>query len=104
VVITRSDINPGYQVVQSTHSTADFAHEHPETFATWKAESNSIICLSTPSQESLLKLYEKYKRITPVTLFYEPDVNAYTSLCLYGTPKVRKSLSHLSLTLKEKKS
>ncbi len=104
VVITRSDIAPGYQVVQSTHSIADFAHEHPETFANWKAESNSIICLSTQSEETLLKLYEKYKRITPVTLFYEPDVNAYTSLCLYGTPKVRKSLSHLSLSLKEKKS
>lgn len=104
MVITRSDIAPGYQVVQSTHSIADFAHEHPETFANWKAESNSIICLSTQSEETLLKLYEKYKRITPVTLFYEPDVNAYTSLCLYGTPKVRKSLSHLSLSLKEKKS
>jgi hypothetical protein len=104
VVITRSDITPGYQVVQSTHSIADFAHEHPETFASWKGDSNSIICLSATSEEHLLKLYEKYKRITPVTLFYEPDVNAYTSLCLYGTPKVRKSLSHLSLSLKEKQS
>ena len=103
VVITRADISAGYQVVQSNHAVADFAHEHPETFASWKGDSNSI-CLSATSEEHLLRLYEKYKRITPATIFFEPDVNAYTSLCLYGTPKVRKSLSHLSLTLKEKQS
>ena len=36
VVITRQDINPGYTVVQSTHSIADFAYEHPEVFKKWK--------------------------------------------------------------------
>jgi hypothetical protein len=35
-------------------------------------------------------------------MFFEPDVNQFTSLCLYGTPKIRKSLSHLPLALKNK--
>lgn len=100
VVITRSDITPGYQAVQSTHSIADFAHDHPQHFAEWKSTSNSIICLSAKSEDHLLKLYEKYKGKTPTTIFFEPDVNAYTSLCLFGTPEIRKSLSHLSLLLK----
>jgi peptidyl-tRNA hydrolase len=89
-------------VVQSTHSIADFAYEHPETFGKWKEESNSIICLSAKSQEHLLKLHEKFSRLTPATIFFEPDVDEYTSLCLYGTPGVRKALSHLPLTLKPK--
>lgn len=89
-------------MVQSTHSIADFAYEHPETFGKWKEGSNSIICLSAKSQEHLLKLYEKYSRLTQATLFFEPDVDEYTSLCLYGTPEIRKALSHLSLSLKQK--
>jgi len=100
VVITRSDISPGYQVVQSTHSIADFAYQHPEAFQSWKNDSNSIICLSVASEEKLLKLYNKYREVTPSTLFYEPDVDAYTSICLYGNPEIRKKLSHLSLSLK----
>ena len=102
VVITRQDINTGYQVVQSTHSIADFAYEHPEVFKKWKEESNSIICLSCKSEAQLLKLYEKYSQLTPAVKFFEPDVDQWTSICLYGTPQIRKSLSHLPLALKNK--
>jgi hypothetical protein len=35
-------------------------------------------------------------------MFFEPDVDEFTSVCLYGTPKIRKSLSHLPLALKNK--
>ncbi len=100
VVITRADIAPGYQAVQSTHAIADFAHEFPEEFKKWKAESNSIICLSAKSHEHLVKLYEKFRGLTSTVLFYEPDIDAETSLCLYGTPDIRKKLSNLSLLLK----
>lgn len=99
-MITRQDINPGYQCVQSTHSVADFAFEHPDIFKQWKKESNSIICLAAKSEEHLLKLYEKYSRITPCVKFFEPDVNEYTSICLYATPAIRKTLASLPLTLK----
>ena len=101
-MITRQDINPGYQVVQSTHSIADFAHDHPEVFSKWKEESNSIICLSAKSQEHLLKLYEKYSSLTQASLFFEPDVDEYTSMCLYGSPEIRKALSHLPLCKPQK--
>ena len=102
MVITRSDISNGYQVVQSTHSIADFAFEFPETFSQWKKESNSIICLSVKNEFELERLYHKYKQLTDAVMFFEPDVDQFTSVCLYGTPQIRKSLSHLPLALKNK--
>jgi hypothetical protein len=68
----------------------------------WKEEYNSIICLSCKSEAQLLKLYEKYSQLTPAVKFFEPDVDEWTSICLYGTPQIRKSLSHLPLALKNK--
>jgi len=97
-------MNPGYQVVQSTHSIADFAHQFPEVFSQWKEESNSIICLSVKSEQDLLKTYLKYKDLTPTIKFFEPDVDEWTSICLYGTPQIRKKLSHLPLILKNNTS
>ena len=102
VVITRSDISPGYQAVQSTHSITDFAFEYPDTFAKWKLESNSIICLSVKNESELQKLYDKFKDLTPSVIFYEPDVDEMTSICLYGTPEIRKKLRSLPLLLKNK--
>ena len=102
VVITRSDISPGYQAEQSTHSVADFAFEYPDTFAKWKLDSNSIICLSVKNETELQKLYDKFKDLTPSVIFYEPDVDEMTSICLYGTPEIRKKLRSLPLLLKNK--
>ena len=102
ILITRKDLHTeGYTVPQAAHSLADFAYIYPETFKKWKEESNSIICLSAKSQEHLLNLYHKFSSRTEGVLFYEPDVDEHTSVCLYGTPEVRKGLSHLPLSLKK---
>ena len=103
ITITRSDLKTtGYIVPQTSHAIADFAFEHTETFKQWKEESNSIICLSAKSEQHLLKLYDKYNHLTPCVKFFEPDVDEWTSICLYGTPEIRKSLASLPLTLKNK--
>ena len=104
IVITRDDISDGYKVVQSCHSIANFAFEFPETFSKWKDKSNSIICLSVKNEFELKKLYHKYKYLTDTVIFFEPDVDESTSVCLYGAPQIRKSLSHLPLALKNKKN
>ena len=103
MTVTRSDISPGYQVVQTAHAIADFAHEHPETFRRWKSESNSIITLSINDEKRLVDLYEKLlAKGTRATMFREPDIgNEATSFCVYGTPDIRKQLSSLPLTLKK---
>ena len=48
-----------------------------------------------------MQLYDKLKELTPSVKFYEPDVDEFTSICVYGTPEVRKILSNLPLILKQ---
>lgn len=93
-------MSEGYQVVQSCHSVADFTHKYPHTFNKWKLESNSIICLSVKNEFELQKIKEKFIDKTDLVIFWEPDVSEYTSLCLYGSPEIRKKLKHLPLLLK----
>jgi len=91
-------------MVQSQHSIADFAADFPIEFKNWKEESNSIVSLSVNSEESLLKLYDKLSKFSHVVLFREPDIDDQaTSLCVLGTAEVRKRLSYLPLSLKERK-
>ncbi len=40
VVITHKELSAGYQVVQSTHSIADFIFEYHEKTKEWKEKSN----------------------------------------------------------------
>ena len=89
-------------MVQSTHAIADFAYDHQDHFSEWKSESNSIITLSIKDESALIKLHNKLERQgIPCSIFHEPDIdNQATSLCLFGTPEVRKQLSHLPLSLK----
>ena len=104
VVITRSDLTPGYQAQQSTHSVADFAHEFPQQFKEWKTTSNSIICLQVNNEKELNDLYLKLSKLTSVTKFYEPDLNdELTSICLYADKDVRKKVSYLPLLGKKQK-
>lgn len=104
MVITRNDISIGYQSVQSTHSVADFASVYKKEFDYWKEISNSIICLSVKDEHELLKLFDKYREYTPCILFREPDIdNQATSICLFGTPEIRKTLRNLPLLGKENK-
>lgn len=98
VTITRSDFNNfGYTIPQTSHAVADFAYEFPDEFKSWKETSNSIVCLGCNSEEELIKLYEKFSKLTPTVKFFEPDVDEWTSICLLGTPEVRKKLAHLPL-------
>lgn len=102
VTITRDDISSGYIVVQSNHSIADFSFDHPQKFKQWKEESNSIISLACKSQAHLLQLYETFSSQTECSLFYEPDISEYTSMCLYADAPIRKQLKKLQLILKNK--
>ena len=106
VTVTRQDIPAGQVLAQTTHSVAEFAYEHFEIFKQWKQESNSVVNLAIKDEASLIQLYEKYKQITPhIVAFCEPDIqNQMTSICLYGTPEIRKKLSNLPLALREKKN
>jgi len=103
VTITRQDLEPGYQLVQTAHAVADFCYEHPHIARQWKQESNSIITLSTKNEASLTDLYQRLKQVTQhITAFHEPDIqDQMTAIAVYATPEIRKKyFSNLPLALK----
>lgn len=97
-MITRKDITSGYQVVQSAHAIADFIGDYPNEAKEWRENGNSIVCLSVKNEQELLDLCSKFD--VPFVRFYEPDISEYTAICVLGTPKIRRKLSYLPLTLK----
>lgn len=105
VTVVRNDISAGYQVAQTAHSVAEFAHELPKQFKDWKTNSNYIISLSIDNEEKLQRLYYKLQDYgADVVAFTEPDIgDQLTAICYYGTPELRKITDKLNLTLKNQK-
>lgn len=61
--------------------------------------------MGVKDEKELLKIYQKFKGKTEISIFSEPDINnQFTSLCLYGDSSIRKKLSHLPLLGKKKMS
>ena len=89
-------------MAQTIHSVADFAHELPQFFKSWKDNSNYVVSLAAKDEESLTKYYERLKKVgAPIVAFYEPDYyNQLTAVCFYGLPEYRKLVSSLPLALK----
>lgn len=104
VVITRADLSPGYQLVQSCHTVADFCMRRPRDSESWHKSSNSIITLSVSDEHQLEMLSKKMqdKLSVPVVEFREPDIqHELTSISFIACDDVRKKLSHLPLALKK---
>lgn len=101
VTVVRNDISNGYQVAQTAHSVAEFAHEFPNQFIDWKTNSNYIISLSADNENKLQRLYNKLQDYgADVVAFTEPDIgDQLTAICYYGTPELRKITNKLKLAL-----
>ena len=105
VTVTRKDLYAGYQLVQTAHSVAEFAHQFPNQFNDWKRDSNYLISLSVDNEEKLQRLFYKLQdNGADVVAFIEPDINdQLTSICYYGTPELMKITQKLDLALEEVK-
>ncbi len=55
-LVTRRDISPGYQAVQSCHAIRQFTADHPDVDAEWFTSSNYLALLSVPNEVSLMRL------------------------------------------------
>lgn len=101
-VITRRDLFPGYQGVQSQHALAEFAFQYPEEFNTWRRESNYLSWLSVEDEDDLKKLAIKIGRADiKLVAFFEPDVQ-YQMMAIAVEPgyKSARLLKKLPLALK----
>lgn len=105
IIITRRDLHPGYQAVQSSHCGIDFQHQHPKIAKQWNDNSNYLVILSVENEEQLLLFLEKFKKHNlKTTIFKEPDIgNEVTAIAVQPSEKSKKLTSNLPLALKEYK-
>lgn len=83
-LVTRRDLSPGYQAVQSCHALRQFVHDHPDVDKAWFENSNYIALLSVADEESLREILDVawYRQIRHST-FCEPDIgNEITAIAL----------------------
>lgn len=101
-IVTRRDIAPGYQAVQSVHAQAQFAIEHAETFRRWYMFSNYLALLSVADEPTLLALAEAaHSGGAKIAVFHEPDVGgAVTAIAIEPCELARELCKNLPLALK----
>ena len=102
--MTREDIDPGYQGVQSIHAFRQFVDEHPITEQRWFEESNYIGFLSVPTETDLAMLCDKAEtRGIKYSIFREPDIdNEITAIVLEPGEQSKRLCSNLPLALRRR--
>lgn len=101
-IITRKDLTPGYKVVQSAHSLADFAVKYYEEFKKWQFNSNYLCCLEASESRIEIILSKLDELKIKYSVFLEPDIgNKMTSVAIEAIPtELHKQLfKNLNLTL-----
>lgn len=75
-VVTRRDLTPGYQGVQSQHALVEFAHMFPDAFRKWKEDSN-YLCWVSVKDLTELRWYAKVASYDGIKIatFHEPDID-----------------------------
>jgi hypothetical protein len=101
-VITRRDLEPGYQAVQSIHAAIQFKFDHPQLSQEWFEQSNYLGLLSVADEQELNKLIEQATTHSiHFSIFREPDIeNQITAIALEPGQKSKKLCSKLPLALR----
>jgi len=79
-------------------------HEDPEAIKKWHDESNYVVVVSVPDEDSLLALADHacWKNDVPCWVFVEPDLgNQHTALALRPGPDAGSICGSLPLAMKE---
>jgi len=102
-VVTRRDIAPGYQGVQSQHALRQFTADHPDLDAEWFTNSNFLAWLSVDDEVELMRLIARAKdHGLRWSVFREPDVGGeITAIAIEPHPKAVELCRGLPLALKE---
>ena len=98
-VITRRDLSPGQQAVQSCHALQEFNLDHPGITKDWHASSNTLALLSVGGELDLEALAQSAEaKWIAVSRFREPDRNNELTAIVLG-PEGRRLVQRLPLTL-----
>lgn len=99
-VVTRRDLSPGQQAVQSCHALQEFNVEHPSIVKEWHENSNTLALLSVAGERELEGLAQRAEsKWVAVSRFREPDRDNELTAIVLG-PQGRSLVSSLPLTLK----
>lgn len=101
ILVTREDLSPAQQAVQSAHALRQFVSDHPDLDARWFRESNYLALLSVQDEPRLQRLWEMaVDSGVKVSGFLEPDLGgALTALALEPGPGSRSLTRGLPLAL-----
>lgn len=101
-VVTRQDLEKGYQCVQSMHAAIQFVMQHSDVAKHWFDKSNYLGWLSVANEQELIALIEKAKENDiRFSIFREPDIgDEITAIALEAGCKSKKLCSGLKLALK----
>jgi hypothetical protein len=99
-LVTREDLPPGVQAIQTAHALREFVAHHPEIDQAWYTRSNYLAMLAVPNEEALWGLFNRaVDRGFSVAPFHEPDRgNELTAFAL--EPAARRLVSSLPLALR----
>ena len=103
VLITRSDLSPGYQSVQPAHALAQFSQTYPSSFKEWYDREQNLIVLATTNEKQLLKLARLFSKASlDHVVFREPDIgNHVTAVAVGPSEAACKLTSNLPLALRD---
>ncbi len=102
-LVTRRDIAPGYQAVQSCHAIAQFANDHFGRYSEWTNKSNYLALLSVADEVELMRLITSAKDSgLRWSVFREPDAGGQiTAIAIEPHSKTVELCKNLPLALKE---
>lgn len=102
-LVTRRDISPGYQGVQSIHAMRQFTADHPDVDAEWFTASNYLAWLSTENEIELMRLIIQANDIgLKWSAFREPDVGGQiTAIAIEAGPSTAELCKDLPRALKD---
>lgn len=103
VTVTRRDLKPSYQLVQTLHAGLQYSIDNIRTMFEWDDDSKSVVSLSVNNEQELVDLAQYIgDNFTYVSVFKEPDLkNQVTAIAFYAKEECRQALQHLPLALKE---
>lgn len=104
VVVSRQDLTPGQQAVQSTHAALDFGLEFSEVASEWHKVSNYLIQLAVKDEQELKALIRKIEaEELRYVAFREPDLNnVITAVAIEPCDASQRLVSNIPLMLKER--
>ena len=103
-VITRRDLSPGMQLVQSCHALVKHSTELPRSVWEWEKNSGYLCCLSVKNEKELRDFWKQWDKEIAITPFFESDLNdELTALALEPGPVSKLATKKLQLALKENK-